>query len=98
MSTSRLPSLLTVSSMSEVISSKFRTSHGMARALPPASSISRATVLIVDWDEFGSGGNGLACDASDVVFADTTTMKISLNSPRMSLLYLHLCSRSSQDQ
>jgi hypothetical protein len=29
---------------------------------------------MVDCDEFGSGGNGFVVDASDVVFAETTTI------------------------
>ena len=52
-----------------------RTSTGRARAEFPASVISRATVLMVDWLELGLGGKddaGMAA-ASDVVFADTTT-------------------------
>jgi hypothetical protein len=45
----------------------------MAVALPPASVISRTTVLIVDAEEFGSGGKGVVFDASEVVLAATTT-------------------------
>ena len=46
----------------------------MAVALLPASVISRATVLIVEAEEFGSGGKGEHRVASDVVFAATTTV------------------------
>jgi hypothetical protein len=52
---------------------KSRVSTGIAVAVPPASRISRATVEMVEADEFGSGGNGLICEASDVDFAATTT-------------------------
>lgn len=52
---------------------KSRVSTGMAVAVPPASRISRATVDIVDAEEFGSGGNGDVLEASDVDFAATTT-------------------------
>lgn len=48
-------------------------STGMATAEPPASRISRATVEIVDEGELGSGGKGRVRDASDVLFAATTT-------------------------
>lgn len=54
---------------------KLRTSTAMAVALPPASVISRATVLIVDAELFGSGGKGEHLVASDVVFAATTTVR-----------------------
>jgi hypothetical protein len=47
----------------------------MAVASPPASWISRTTVLIVDCEEFGSGGNGDALDASETVLAATTTVE-----------------------
>ena len=50
-----------------------RVSTGMARAAPPEEVISRATVLMVEEGELGSGGNGLQVEASDVVFAATTT-------------------------
>ncbi len=50
-----------------------RVSTGMAVASPPASRISRSTVLMVDWAELGSGGKGVARKASLVDLADTTT-------------------------
>ena len=60
-----------------------RTSHAIARAELPASWISRATVLIVDCGELGSGGNleaGMAVvEASEVVLAETTTVGCSGN-------------------
>ena len=37
---------------------KSRVSTAIAVASPPASRISRSTVLMVDCWEFGSGGNG----------------------------------------
>lgn len=43
-------------------------------ALPPVEVISRATVLIVELEEFGSGGKGEHFVASEVVFAATTTV------------------------
>jgi hypothetical protein len=46
----------------------------MAVAEPPASRISRATVDMVEADEFGSGGKGVVLEASDVDFAATTTV------------------------
>lgn len=52
---------------------KSRTSTESAVACPPASAISRATVLTVDCWLFGSGGKGLHFEASEVVFAATTT-------------------------
>lgn len=36
-----------------------RTSTGIAVAMPPATMISRATVLIVEEGELGSGGKGV---------------------------------------
>ena len=42
-------------------------------ALRPREVISRATVLIVEAGEFGLGGKGEHCVASEVVFAATTT-------------------------
>jgi len=53
------------------------TSTEMAVASPSVSVISRATVLIVEEGEFGSGGKGWHMLASDVVLADTTTVKMS---------------------
>ena len=50
--------MLTVLSTRFVTLSKSRVSIWMALASPPASRISRATVLMVDCGEFGSGGNG----------------------------------------
>lgn len=52
-----------------------RTLTGNAMQEFPASVISRATVLIVDFWVFGSGGNSLAGIrlASEVVLAETTT-------------------------
>lgn len=50
--------------------SKSRTSQASAGALPPASIISLATVLIVDREEVGFGGNGFALEASGIVFAE----------------------------
>lgn len=53
-----------------------RVLTGRARADPPDSSISRATVFMVDFWEFGSGGHsdvGMEY-ASEVVFAHTTTV------------------------
>jgi hypothetical protein len=79
-STSILPSCLTVSPTSAVTFSKSQTSQASARALPPASRISLATVLIVDWDEFGSGGNRFALEASDVFFAEPRLYRLLLSS------------------
>ncbi len=45
----------------------------MAVARPPASRISRSTVLMVDCCELGSGGKGFVMDASLVDFAAMTT-------------------------
>ena len=49
-------------------------STATAVASPPTSRISRSTVLIVDCGELGSGGNGFALEASEVLFAATTTI------------------------
>lgn len=54
--------------------SNSRVSTASAVAVPPASLISRSTVLMVDCGELGSGGNGDAVAASLVVFAATTTI------------------------
>lgn len=51
-----------------------RVSTTMGVASPPESVISRATVLIVDEGELGSGGKGVQRVASEVVFAETTTV------------------------
>lgn len=53
-------------------------STAIAVASPPASTISRATVLIVEYVELGSGGNGKVLLASEVVFAATTTVLCAL--------------------
>ena len=45
----------------------------MAIASPPASVISRQTVLMVECGELGSGGNGVILAALEVLFAETTT-------------------------
>lgn len=45
-------------------------------ASPPASIISRSTVLMVDWGELGFGGNAFVFQASLVVFAATTTRRL----------------------
>lgn len=76
-STSSRPYAAMVSSTSFWTLAKSRTSTEMAVALPPASVISRATVLIVEAEEFGSGGKGEHFVASDVVFAATTTVRQS---------------------
>jgi hypothetical protein len=55
--------------------SKSRVSTAMAVASWPASRISRSTVEIVDCGELGSGGKGCALEASEVLFAATTTAK-----------------------
>ena len=60
-----------------------RVSTGKARALPPASVISRATVLMVEAGELGSGGNGLHVLASEVVFALTTTVGVRMRGVRL---------------
>jgi hypothetical protein len=52
---------------------KSRVSTWIAVAVPPASRISRATVDMVEAEEFGSGGKGVVSEALDVDFAATTT-------------------------
>jgi hypothetical protein len=74
-STSSFPYLLTVSSTICCTLAGSRVSTGMAAASPPASLISRSTVLMVDCWEFGFGGHGFALDASEVVLPVTTTRK-----------------------
>ena len=66
---------LAVSSTRSLTFSTLRTSQGRARAEPPASVISLATVLMVDAGELGFGGKSDAgiVEASEVVFAETTT-------------------------
>jgi hypothetical protein len=73
-STSSRPYVAIVDSTSFWTLVKSRTSTDIAVAFPPADVISRATVLIVELDEFGSGGKGEHLVASDVVFAATTTV------------------------
>lgn len=51
-----------------------RVSTAMGVAVPPAFWISRATVDMVEARELGSGGKGVVLEASDVDFADTTTV------------------------
>lgn len=69
--------LLTSSSML----AKSRASTAMAVASPPASLISRSTVLMVDWAELGFGGKWVVEEkALLVVLADTMTMgRFSMN-------------------
>lgn len=55
-----------------------RTSTGRADASPPDSRISRSTVLIVEYEEFGSGGKGTVSYALEVVLAATTTDLLAL--------------------
>lgn len=77
--TSIEPYFLTTCPTMAWITSKERTSSWIGVASPPASSISRATVFMVDAEELGSGGNGEHFDASDVVLAaTTTTLHVSL--------------------
>lgn len=73
-STSERPYVAIVDSTSLWTLEKLRTSTGIAVALPPVEVISRATVLIVDAGELGSGGKGVHFVASEVVFAATTTV------------------------
>jgi hypothetical protein len=63
----------TVSAIRRSMLGKSRVSTGMAVAVPPASRISRATVEMVDAEEFGSGGKGEVLEASEMDFAATTT-------------------------
>lgn len=53
-----------------------RTSTATAAAWPPASWISRATVVIVEAGELGSGGKGIVCVASEIVFAASITVVV----------------------
>lgn len=71
--TSSLPYVFTVSLTMLWTLSESLVSTGIAAASLPASLISRATVLIVEAGEFGSGGKGSHLEASDVVLAETTT-------------------------
>jgi hypothetical protein len=50
-----------------------RVSTGSATAVPPSSWISRATVLMVEEGELGSGGKGWHVSGLEVVLAETTT-------------------------
>ena len=50
-----------------------RVSTGMGVAEPPKLVISRATVLMVEEGELGSGGKGTQVWGLEVVLADTTT-------------------------
>ncbi len=52
-----------------------RVSTAMGVAVPPAWVISRATVLMVEAGELGSGGKGTQVWGLEVVLADTTTGK-----------------------
>jgi hypothetical protein len=45
----------------------------MGVASPPPSLISRATVVMVEAEEFGSGGKGVLGSGEEVLFAATTT-------------------------
>jgi hypothetical protein len=66
---------LTDSSMSRWTLVKSRVSTWTASASPPDAIISLWTVLMVDWGEFGLGGNGCTLEASLVDLAATTTMR-----------------------
>lgn len=74
-STSSFPYLLTASSTIRCTLAGSRVSTGMAVASPPASLISRSTVLMVDCWELGFGGHGFVLYASEVVLPVTTTRK-----------------------
>lgn len=50
---------LRVLSTSSCKLAKSRTSTAKAAASPPASLISRSTVLMVDWGELGPGGKAV---------------------------------------
>ena len=54
--------------------SEDRVSTVNAKASPPSSWISRATVSTVDKEEFGSGGNGMHLEASERDFAEMATL------------------------
>jgi hypothetical protein len=58
------------------MSSAERTSSWMAVASPPAVVISRATVVMVEAEELGSGGKGAVELGSEMVLAATTTVGI----------------------
>lgn len=95
MRTSSRPYMRTVSDTKELIWETSRTSTAMAVHVPLWSSvISRATVLMVDDGELGSGGKGV--DGSygfEVVLAATTTAHISICiclSYRRELTYQHI--------
>ena len=70
-------STLTTLSTADLMSVESLTSSCMARAWPPANSISLCTVFIVESDEFGSGGNEDSADGSDVVFAAIATVAVT---------------------
>ena len=63
-----------VLSMSDWMLSGERTSTWMAVAVPPAATISRVTVVMVDSDDLGSGLDGMGLEGSLMVFAATTTV------------------------
>lgn len=73
MRTSRRPSSDDTVANNSLTDSGERVSTGIGIAVPPSKVISFATVLIVLWDEFGSGGNEANFSGSEVVFAATTT-------------------------
>jgi hypothetical protein len=64
---------LIVSSTMACTLSTSRVSTATASTSPPASRISRATVLTVDREEFGSGGKGSLLEIWLVDLAATTT-------------------------
>lgn len=76
MRTSILPCVFTVSLTMVWTLVGSLVSTAIAVASPPASLISRATVLIVEAWEFGSGGKGVHWEASEVVLAATITAQM----------------------
>lgn len=69
----------------------------MAVASPPASRISRSTVLMVEEAELGSGGNVERSEAFEVVLAATTTID-SMSFCQCLVRQAYLCSHPLQDQ
>lgn len=80
MRTSSLPYMRTVSATRKLIWFTSRVSTAIAVAVPLCKSvISRATVLMVECEELGGGGKGMAGSCGfEVVLAAITTMHVSI--------------------
>lgn len=67
-----------------------RVSTGSATESPPASRISRSTVLMVDCGELGSGGNRVVFAASEVVLQKQRLIGSLIGNPKTRVMNVRL--------